>query len=466
MGVEFKKTSSRMTLATAGVLMGGMLMTPAQAADLGGDCCADLEERVAELEATSVRHGNRKVRLKLSGQVNTAVMYFDDGFDSDVFVIDNDEASTRIRLDASGKIRPGLEAGLIIEFDIEVAGGAFVGASDVPAAVGDDVLRATFTKANDDGLGANAAGRVQLRRANWYIKGDMGKISIGQGSAATDGALEVSFANTWVAGVGYGLATTNINAFAVRNVGGGLAPLPGTATATSSSQILTWGFIGTDGDAGRTNRVRIDSPTFAGFTLSASWGEDDQYEAAVRYGKEFNGLKVAAALMYRVDQEGTENSASAGVMMVLGGTAQQFGTRGRNRDTYGGSIAFMHTPSGVHLEGGYSYSENNGAGRTNAALGAAAFEFDHYWVATGVQFRANDLGTTDITVQYIKNELSNLLDVAGANLDYTNYGIGLAQEIDAVSGTAYISYNFHEYEDAFGNTSDMDQVLFGMRLRY
>ena len=35
--------------------------TPAVSADLGGDCCADLEERVAELEATTARKGNRKV---------------------------------------------------------------------------------------------------------------------------------------------------------------------------------------------------------------------------------------------------------------------------------------------------------------------------------------------------------------------------------------------------------------------
>ena len=40
------------------------------AADLGGDCCADLEERVAVLEATTARKGNRKVSLNISGWVN------------------------------------------------------------------------------------------------------------------------------------------------------------------------------------------------------------------------------------------------------------------------------------------------------------------------------------------------------------------------------------------------------------
>lgn len=36
-------------LVAAGLLAGG-LTTSASAADLGGDCCADLEERVAELD--------------------------------------------------------------------------------------------------------------------------------------------------------------------------------------------------------------------------------------------------------------------------------------------------------------------------------------------------------------------------------------------------------------------------------
>ena len=41
---------------------------PAKAADLGGDCCSDLEDRVAELEATTARKGNKKVSVTLYGQ--------------------------------------------------------------------------------------------------------------------------------------------------------------------------------------------------------------------------------------------------------------------------------------------------------------------------------------------------------------------------------------------------------------
>ncbi|HRY07757.1 MAG TPA: porin, partial [Hyphomicrobiaceae bacterium] len=61
--------------------------TPASAADLGGDCCADLEERIADLEATTARKGNRKVSLTVSGQVNHAVVFWDDGRENNVYVV-------------------------------------------------------------------------------------------------------------------------------------------------------------------------------------------------------------------------------------------------------------------------------------------------------------------------------------------------------------------------------------------
>jgi hypothetical protein len=60
-------TASRIAIAALFCLMGAAVIgqRPAKAADLGGDCCADLEDRVAELEATTVRKGNKKVSVQL-----------------------------------------------------------------------------------------------------------------------------------------------------------------------------------------------------------------------------------------------------------------------------------------------------------------------------------------------------------------------------------------------------------------
>ncbi len=111
-----KRTSSHFAIAAlASVLVGGVAASPSQAADLGGDCCADLEERVAELEATTVRKGNRNVSVTLYGWVNAGISWYDTGEESDAYVADTDTASTRIGVKGSGKIKPGWEAGYRLE---------------------------------------------------------------------------------------------------------------------------------------------------------------------------------------------------------------------------------------------------------------------------------------------------------------------------------------------------------------
>ena len=69
------------------------------AADLQGDCCADLEARVADLEAMTVGKGNRRVCVTLSGHVAKQVMSLDDGVDAGTYIADIDPTqSTNFRL--------------------------------------------------------------------------------------------------------------------------------------------------------------------------------------------------------------------------------------------------------------------------------------------------------------------------------------------------------------------------------
>ena len=97
------KKLSLSALAAVGVLAG---VTGANAADLGGNCCADLEERIAELEATTVRKGNRKVSLAISGFVGHTVMWWDDGTQSDMYIGDGGNYGSRFRLVGAAKISP------------------------------------------------------------------------------------------------------------------------------------------------------------------------------------------------------------------------------------------------------------------------------------------------------------------------------------------------------------------------
>src|SRR6195256_6895002 len=115
-GGLLNKTISRVALAAAaGLFIGGMAMPSAKAADLGGDCCADLEERVAELEATTARKGNRKMSLTITGQVNRMIMAWDDGHSRGIFYgIDNINSSSRFSLLGEAAATPWLKFGFEI----------------------------------------------------------------------------------------------------------------------------------------------------------------------------------------------------------------------------------------------------------------------------------------------------------------------------------------------------------------
>jgi hypothetical protein len=84
------------TILASGFLLGGASMS-ASAADLGGDCCGDLEERISELEAT------RRARA-IAGQAGglrqgeRSCAFWDDGYEKNAYVVTNDR---RVRASAS-----------------------------------------------------------------------------------------------------------------------------------------------------------------------------------------------------------------------------------------------------------------------------------------------------------------------------------------------------------------------------
>jgi hypothetical protein len=98
--------TGRLAIAAIFCAVGGApgLEERAEAADLGGDCCADLEERVAELEATTARKGNKKVTVQIYGKVNQATMFWDDGAEQNVYSVNNQYSSTRFGIRGKAKI--------------------------------------------------------------------------------------------------------------------------------------------------------------------------------------------------------------------------------------------------------------------------------------------------------------------------------------------------------------------------
>ncbi len=142
-------------------------MPTAAAAQDASSCCADLEERIAELEQTAATKGNRKVSLMVSGQVNKAMTFWDDGEITDAYVVDNDFAQSRIRFQGKAEVAKGWEVGYWLEFGLDSASSDSVSQFD--------------SRRNRTGPTAGGGSGIELRPARWYIKSeDYGQLWVGR----------------------------------------------------------------------------------------------------------------------------------------------------------------------------------------------------------------------------------------------------------------------------------------------
>ena len=89
--------------------------------------------------------------------------------------------------------------------------------------------------------------------------GNFGKISLGQGSTSLDGVSEASFNR--------GAGAENLDAYNFNK----------TTAGTGVYGLANFGFGGQQ-DGGRQERIRYDSPSFSGFTFSASYDDNNVTE--------------------------------------------------------------------------------------------------------------------------------------------------------------------------------------------
>src|SRR5262245_31500829 len=178
-GGLLSKSVSRLALvAAAGLLVGGVAMPSAKAADLGGDCCADLEERVAELEATTARKGNRKMSLTITGQVHRMVLWYDDGGRSRTFYgLDNTNSSSRFSFLGSARVNPAVSMGFEIMIEIEAGGtSSKVSQLDEDGRISSTQPLSNFTSFHAGNVDAYFG---DARRVAWWIEHkDLGRVTV------------------------------------------------------------------------------------------------------------------------------------------------------------------------------------------------------------------------------------------------------------------------------------------------
>ena len=397
--MNFSRIGARLWALAAGALLlsASVLLKPAFAADLGGGCCGDLEERIAELEATSVRKGNRNVSLQVYGQVNRALLIWDDGFDKDAYVVDNDTSSTRIGLIGEAQIKPGWFTGYRVEFEFKDS-------------ASDDVF-------NGGDEGSTTDPELRIRHSYWFIDSEkLGRLSVGQQSPATDDITIINLgAQMSDAALHYN------NNFGLRlNLAFGL------------TTDLTWAHFAHIVDALRGDFVRYDSPAIYGFVLSAAAGENDVWDVALRYRADWNSIRIAAGVGYMDAEE-------------------------YNFEDVRGSASAMHIPTGLYLsmtgsirddmstvvgsdDKAIFYFAQLGLKRQFLPYGHTTFygEFGNYKDYTVGKFLSADLAADKGYATWGKVTDSEV----------RRWGAGIEQSFDAAATILYAQYHHYEADIA------------------
>ena len=448
----------------------------ARSADLGGNCCADLEERVAELEATSVRKGNRRVSLTLSGQVNRSLMYWNDGFQDDVYSVDNAISNSRFRLTGNGKISADVTAGFYMEFSMalgarshqvnQIDDDGFTGSGGI---LGGAVL--------GDGIGGAGNSVLDFNQSYWYVDSKhWGRLSVGRLAVATAGVSIIDLSNTGV--------VANSQPFLwgggmlLRSGAGSLAALTWGQMCGGTGSAATAAFAGNAGpystDCGihaldRRDAIMYQTPTWHGFTFSGAFGEDDFWDVAGRYAGEWYGFRVAAGIGYRWYDDREPD------ILVIGPPGRNLDDTHRRH--WLSSASLMHIATGLFVSGTWTQYEYDGSNPHEI------FDLDPtrnrpdttlWWVDAGIEKNWFGIGLTTFYGEYgrIGEGVTGLVAVAGGtgaqlssglgplgargvvvDSEMTWWGVGAVQKIDAAAMDVYLAYRQYSADIVMGNSA-------------
>lgn len=340
-----------------------------------------------------VKSGKPGIKLALSGQVNRGVLYVDDGNKDYLFHVDNDNSSTRIRFVGSGRVNEDFTVGSQIEVQFE---------SNSTAAV---------NQFSDRGVGPN---HFTERKLEVYFDSQrFGRLWLGQGDTASNGTSEVDLSRTGV-----------ISDSAVNDLAGGLIFSRGGVQPLAGDVTVAAAFNNLDG-LSRDDRIRYDTPGFAGFKLSASAIAGGRWDVAGRYAGKFGGNKLAAALAYW----------------------SRPGSEGVN-----GSISGLHT-SGLNLTFAAGNRDFNAAGRNDS----------NFWYAKLGYVRDffGDLGKTAVAVDYFEGA-----DQSASGDSGHSFGVFVVQNVNRIATEFYLGARVYDLDRPGVDFEDMVGLLTGARIKF
>lgn len=359
----------------------------------------DLAGRVVELEATaSTKRAATGPSLDFYGQINRALLYWDDGFDRKASVVDNSTSSSRFGFIGQVPIAQGLVAGYRLEV------GLYAQASEAQWNR-NDIAAAHWPSPTHD---------LVVRQAYWFLRQPtLGTLSLGHQSPASDDITIINLGSQMNDG-----AVRYNNAFNIR--------LDHPALGHIFSD-LKWGQIAHNVDTLRGNFIRYDTPMLGGFMLSASAGENTVLDVALRYGAQGQGFRFAGGIGLMDDREALYTDLK-------------------------GSASLLHTPTGLYLSGAGGVRDDDRSGMIGRPL--AHF---HYLQA-GIRKSWLPYGDTTIygdaglyrnfgVGEFLKVDPNTQQLVVWGTLAETEvmrWGLGIEQSFDDAGVLVYLQ--MHRYE--------------------
>lgn len=369
-----------------------------------------MEERLRELEASAARSleaeeveaapvvaerpviesGGTGINLAISGQINRMLTLGSDGDSTKLYHLDNVNSSSRLRVVGSAKPSEPVTVGTNFEFEMRS------NASTEVSQINEDTGTVSFRD----------------RVVEIFVEHeDLGRLTLGEGSTAYDGAVHVDLSGTTV------VATT-----AISDLAGGLLFFDDDTNDLSTTTI---GNVFNNFDGPRLDRLRYDSPRFANFTFAADTASDQRWSAALRWSGKAAGLSAAAAVAYA--------------------------DPGGDRDwVLNSSASVLHEASGISLTLAASGRDNAGRDDGLFLYGKLGWQGDLF--RFGRTFTSIDFGLND--------------DVAVEDDEARSVGLFAVQAIRDFGIELYGGYRFHTLDRQGADFDDIHTFTLGTRVRF
>ena len=350
--------------------------------------------------ATSFAGQAMAVEASVFGQVNKAVMVYDDGRDQDTAVVDNNNASTIVGFEGEQMLDNGLTASFLMSAYLrnnrsnQVTQNTAAGQSSTPV---------------------SSSNSFEEAYARVGLSGEWGGVFIGQQDTAIDDTFYQDLAAASDV-MGPGVAAFG-GGVVFRNSAGNQVSLGGTNVTAAG---LAQGF---DGSIELEDSIRYNSPVFNGFNLSVSTSQGGDIDSAIRYEGEYDAFQVKSALGYGWVNNQTATTGSTSTETILNAAVSV-----KHDSGLAGTVAYAaqslenkatgnDDPTGYYVKLGYEW-DNFGVAADWASFddGIVATTTDHSLSSFGLggQYDMGNGVSAGALYRYYE------ADISGVNTDEIN----------------------------------------------